>query len=119
MDEIAELNRKLDEHSKELLKCSMEYARLRSDAVTKRNVYDVAKAKALLKISVEHKDWKVDAQKAQMILECEPQMIEARISEAHEEAMKLRIKALGDSLTSVQTQAALLRTEQSLDRYRT
>lgn len=117
MDEITELNRRLDEHSNELMACSLEYARLAADAVSKRNVYDVAKAKALLRVSKDHKEWKVDAQKAQMLLECEPQMIDARISEAHESAMKLRLKAISDSLTAVQTKARLLKTESDLNGY--
>lgn len=118
MNEIDELNRRLDEHSNDLLKSSLEYPRLASDAVMKRNMYDVAKARAMLSVSVEHKDWKVDAQKAEVLLRCEPQMIEARIAEAHADAMKLRLKAVADSLSAVQTKARLLKTESDLNNYK-
>lgn len=94
MSEVEELNRRLDEHSDMLLKDSREYARLAADAVTKRNFYDLGKARALLKI----KDGTVAEKAAQALLECEPQMIEARIAEAHLDAMKMRLKAISDSL---------------------
>lgn len=114
MGEVEELNRRLDEHSQMLLTDSREYARLASDAVTKRNTYDLAKARALLKI----KDGTVAEKAAQAALECEPQMIEARIAEAHLDAMKMRLKAVSDSLSAVQTKARLLKTEADLNNYR-
>lgn len=119
MDDVSELNRRLEEHSKELMAVSMEYTRVAADAARKRSVYDVAKAQALLKVMVECKDWKVDTQKAEALLRCESQMIEARIAEAHRDSLSQRLRSVSASLTAVQTQATLLRAEQSLDRYRT
>lgn len=119
MDDIAELNRRLDEHSSMLLKDSVEYARLAREAVDARNAYDLAKAKAQLKVAVEHKEWKVDAQKAQAMIDCNSQMIDARIAEAHLDAMKMRLKAVSESLSAVQTKARLLKTESDLNGYRT
>lgn len=110
MSEVDELNRRLDEHSNILLTDSREYARLAADAVTKRNAYDLAKARALLKI----KDGTVIEKTAQATLECELQMVEARIAEAHMDAMKMRLKAVSDSLSAVQTKARLLKTEADL-----
>jgi hypothetical protein len=111
MDEVTELNRRLDEHSNMLLADSREYARLAADAVTKRNAYDLAKARALLRA----KDGTIPEKAAQVTLECEPQMMEARIAEAHLDAMKMRLKAVSDSLSAVQTKARLLKTEADLN----
>jgi hypothetical protein len=119
--EIDELNRLLDEHSQDLLKSSLEYPRLAADAVNKRNAYDVSKAKATLRVATAHagdKGWTVDRREAQVLLECEPQMIEARIAEAHAESMKVRLKAVADSLSAVQTRCRLLKTESDLNGYR-
>lgn len=113
MSEIEELNRRLDEHSQMLLKDSLEYARLASQAVNARNAYDLAKARALLKA----KDGTVAEKAAQAQLECEPQMIDARIAEAHLDAMKMRLRAVSDSLSAVQTKARLLKTESDLNNY--
>ena len=114
MSEVEELNRRLDEHSAILLRDSMEYAKLARKAVESRNVYDIAKSRALLKI----KDGTVAEKTAQATLECEPQMIEARIAEAHLDAMKTRLKSVSDSLSAVQTKARLLKTESDLNNYR-
>lgn len=115
MDEVAELNRRLDEHSEMLLRDSREYASLARKAVDARNTYDLAKSRALLKI----KDGTVAEKAAQAQLECEPQMVEARIAEAHLDALKMRLKAVSDSLPAVQTKARLLKTEADLNNYRT
>lgn len=115
MTEIDDLNRRLDEHSRMLLKDSLEYARLARKAVEARNAYDLAKARALLKV----KEGTVSEKAAQATLECEPQMIEARISEAHLDAMKMRLKAVEGSLSAIQTQCRLLKTESELNGYRT
>jgi hypothetical protein len=121
MNEIDELNRRLDEHSDMLLGDSLAYARLSGKAVDTRNSYDLARAKATLRVSVEHKGdkgWTVDRIQAQVMLECEMQMTEARIAEAHLDAMKMRLKAVSDSLSAVQTKARLLKTEGELAGYR-
>jgi hypothetical protein len=111
MDEVAELNRRLDEHSRMLLGDSLAYADLASKAVNARNAYDLAKARALLRA----KEGTIPEKAAQVTLECEPQMMEARIAEAHLEAMKMRLKAVSDSLSAVQTKARLLKTEADLN----
>lgn len=113
MDEITELNRRLDEHSSMLLNDSRAYAEVSREAVEARNAYDLARAKALLTI----KEGTVDAKKAQVTLMCEPQMLEARIKEAHQEALKMRLKSVADSLSAVQTKARLLKTESDLNGY--
>jgi hypothetical protein len=115
MDEIGELNRRLDKHSHMLLNDSREYARLAREAVDARNAYDLAKARSLLKI----KDGTVIEKSAQATLECEPQMIDARIAEAHLDALKMRLRAVSDSLSAVQTKARLLKTESELSGYTT
>lgn len=118
-DEVSELNRRLDEHSNILMRDSREYARLAREAVNARNTYDVVKAKAQLKVRIECKGFTVDEKKAQVLLMCEPQMVDARIAEAHLDAMKQRLRSVSDSLTAVQTKAALLKTESNLNNYKT
>jgi hypothetical protein len=112
MSEVEEINRRLDEHSDMLLKDSREFARLAAAAVNARNTYDLAKARALLRV----KEGTVAEKTAQATLECEMQMTEARIAEAHLEAMKMRLKAVSDSLSAVQTKARLMKSEMELSR---
>lgn len=119
MDEIAELNRRLEEHSKELMAVSLEYARVSADAARKRSVYDVAKAQAQLKVMVECKDWKVDQQKAEALLRCESQMIDARLAESHRDSLSQRLRSVSASLTAIQSQCRLLKTENDINGYRT
>lgn len=115
MDEISELNQRLEEHSKMLLNDSREYAKIAREAVEARNAYDLARAKALITI----KEGTVDIKKAQATLLCEPQMLDARIKEAHLEALKMRLRSVADSLSAVQSQCKLLKTESDLNNYRT
>ena len=121
MSELDELNRRLDEHSKELMTRSDEYRTQALKVVEARNAYDLARAKAMLRTASEHqgdKSWTVDRIKAEALVLCEPQMTEARIAEAHLDAIKTRLSAVSDSLSAVQTQARLLKTEAAVNNYR-
>lgn len=115
MDDVTELNRRLEEHSTMLLNDSREYAKIAREAVEARNTLDLARARALLTI----KEGTVDFKKAQATLLCESQMIAARIAEAHLDALQTRLKSVSASLTAVQSQCRLLKTESDLNNYRT
>lgn len=119
MDEITELNRRLDEHSSMLLNDSREYAKIARESVDTRNTLDLARAKAMLSVKIEctGQGWTVDMQKAEALLRCEREMVDARIAESHLDSLKMRLKSVADSLSAVQTKARLLKTESDLNGY--
>lgn len=119
MSEVLNLNERLQHHSDLLLKDSKEYARLARLAVDARNKYDVEKAKAqlLVRTDKDTREYSVAEKAAEVLLRCQNAMTDARIAEAHVEAMGRRLRAVEASLGAIQSQAKLLRTEASLDHY--
>lgn len=121
MSDIPELNRRLVAHSEELMSGSHDYKIVAKKTVLARNAYDVAKAKAQLVVRTDPimSKWIADEKKAQVTLMVEKEMVEYRISEAQLDAIAVRLKSVDSSLSSVQTQARLLKVDRDLDGYRT
>lgn len=119
MSDVSDLNRRLREHSEELMSKSNEYRDLAKDAVLKRNAYDMAKVRAQLTVRTDPlmSKWSVAEKAAQVTVMCEAEMVQARIAEARLDACKMRLRAVEASLSAIQSQARLLKTEASLDRY--
>lgn len=119
MSESFDLNRRLIEHSKELMERSKEYSDLAHDAVMSRNSYDMAKSRARLVVRTDPlmSKWTVAEKDAQVLILCESEMVSARVSEAMLDACKMRLRAVEASLGAIQSQAKLLRTEVSLAGY--
>lgn len=119
--ETDRLNRQLQQHSDELMKLSNEYVELANDGVTKRNVYDMAKARALLTIRTDEAMAKftVAEKEAMVKTMTETPMINARVSEAMLDACKTRLRAVEASLSAVQSIARLATAESNADKYRT
>jgi hypothetical protein len=119
MTEIDELNRRLDEHSKDLLEYGRDFAVLNGDAIRKRLIYDQTKSDATIVVAEQFSDLKVDAQKAKVMQLCREEMAAARVAEGKVEDLKMLIKTTEGSLSAVQTKARNLKTESDLNNYKT
>ena len=111
MSDQVQIDNELKRLSKALAEGSNEYTKLCREAAETRDDYELAKAKAMLKIG---KDTKVDLMKAEATLIVEAEMRAAHIAEAQREAMKERIRALEAVLNAVQTRASFLKEEMKL-----
>jgi hypothetical protein len=121
MGEIPELNRRLVAHSEELMSTSHDYRIVAKKAVTARNALDIARAKTQLIVRADPvmSKWTVDEKKAQVTMMVEKEMVECHILEMQLESIKMRLRAVDSSLSSVQTQARLIIRDKDLDNYRT
>lgn len=119
MSESFDLNRRLIEHSKELMEKSADYAKVARRAVDARNAYDVAKAKMTLVVRTDptFSKWTVAEKSAQVTVMVEQEMVNARIQEAHLDSLKMKLRAVEASLGAIQSQVKLLRTEVSMGAY--
>lgn len=79
---------------------SNEYREICEEAREKRDVYDLAKAEAMLKAPM---DYRVDEKKAYVVQVCHKQAVEAHIAEASREWYRERLRTLAGLLTASQS----------------
>lgn len=91
---------------------SVEYMALCQDAARKRDEYELAKAKAMLKAAGAN----ADMRRAEVVEICQAQMTASHIAEAKRDGMKERLRALSDVLNALQTRASFLREEMRFER---
>lgn len=121
MSESFDLNRRLIEHSRELMEKSADYAKVARRAVDARNVYDVARAKMTLAVRTDPimSKWTIPEKSAQVTVMVEQEMVTARVEEAHLDSLKMKLRAVEASLGAIQSQVKLLKTEMSMAGYST
>lgn len=90
---------------------SNEYRAICKQAQEARDVYDLAKAHAMLK---SPSDYRVDEKKAHVTIVCKKEAAEAHAAEASREWHKERLKALAGLLNAAQSRAAREREELKL-----
>ncbi|HEX7313264.1 MAG TPA: hypothetical protein VF297_05060 [Pyrinomonadaceae bacterium] len=101
--ELIRLSTALDE-------ASQEYMVLCRVAAEKRDAYELAKAKAMLKATGSN----ADTRRAEVVSICADLMTASHIAEAQRDGMKERLRALSDVLNALQTRAAFVREEMKL-----
>lgn len=104
-DPIKEIDAEIVRLSQEFDIRSNEYRPVCEDAERKRDVYDLAKAKAMLTAPAEYK---VDEKKAYVVQACQMQAMECHLAEATRDWYKERLRALAGLLTAVQSRARLV-----------
>lgn len=121
MSEIRDLKDRLQAHSQLLLDASDALSVDARAARELRNDYDVARAQERLKIKTDPacQGFTVAEKDAVVILACEVLMRETTIAETEVDSLKIRIRAVADSLTAVQSEVRLVKTEADLSKYDT
>lgn len=102
MKGLSEIDGEIVRWSNEWDALSNEYKLICEEAQQKRDVYDLAKAKAMLS-APEH--YKVDEKKAHVVEVCHKQAVEAHVAEATREWYRERLKALAGLLTAAQSRS--------------
>lgn len=110
MSEIAEINTELTRLSRGLEAAAGEFDAACRDFATKRSVYELARAHALLRANLKT----AGEREAQAVIACEAQMRDSRIAEAIRDSLKERIRSLQSVLNATQTRAAFLKEEMRL-----
>lgn len=110
--DINDLNRSLQQAEVELLSTASDYAAFALDAAQKRAQYDLRWAQELLKVAT-NKDVKltVPEKEAMVTNLVQDELTACRIAEAMANASKAKLDALKSTLSSIQSRAALLKTE--------
>ncbi len=112
-EQVHQIEQELQAYESQLYAASIEYRSLAQDAATKRAEYDVAWAQEMLKLPTDIK-MTVGEKEAQVVVIVADRLRACRIAEAIADGAKRHLSALQSNLTSIQTRAALLRTERSL-----
>lgn len=107
MSDQFEIENELLRLSSALETASVEYMTLCRDAAEARDVYELAKAKAMLKAVGTN----ADVRRAEVVSICSDLMTKSHIAEAQRDGLKERMRALSDILNAVQTRAAFVREE--------
>ena len=112
MSDQASIERELVRLSGALDIASVEYMDLCQDAARRRDEYELAKAKAMLKAEGSS----ADKRQAEVVTICSDLMTASHIADAKRDGMKERLRALSDVLNALQTRASFLREEMRFER---
>lgn len=115
MSDINEIDAEIRRLSEEFDIRSNEYRQVCEDAARKRDIYDLAKAKAMLTAPPE---LRVDEKKACVTQSCQTQATDAHITEATREWYRERLRALAGLLTAAQSRANIIRDDLKLTNVR-
>ena len=104
MPDLIQIDKELVRLTQSLGTATEEYETVCREAANARSVYDVAKARALLKADGTSRELR----EAEATLLCQPEMLECRIKENLMAAFKERIRALQSAISVQQTRLRYL-----------
>jgi lysyl-tRNA synthetase class I len=105
---LQELDRELMKWMREYDTLSNDYKTVSDEATRKREIYDLAKAHAMLKAP---SDYTVDMKKAHVKQVCQNESFECHIAESSRDWHKERLRALAGLLNAAQSRANLVKED--------
>ena len=116
IENLLGIDNELKDCEKSLFTASTEYRDLAEDAARKRASYDVAFAKEMLVLKGgTNLKATVPEREAMAIVNVQQSLTDCRIAEALAEGSKRHLTTLQSIITSIQTRAALIKVELSLN----
>lgn len=121
MAEVNDLNERLNKAYEAFHTLRNEVGKLSTDATNARLRLDLERAKRRLKMKMDPTEskWTVAMQDAQIMDDCYQWVAEARGAESKLQVCLTQLRILEGELSCTQSQVKTLRTEASLDNYRT